>query len=177
MGKSSLMRAARRWTRPLLGALVIGGTALLSGEQALSQAASSPTDLLQIFQSLPQEQQDALLRQFGASGGGAGGLLNALGGGGGGGQSQRARQRPSALSEEQEAEVVAETEPPGLKGEDWVIIQVALPGPKPAVPTVPVQAVPALPPGATQNSLASLLAATTGTTAPVPPGEVAEAAA
>jgi len=187
MGKSSLMRAARRWTRPLLGALVIGGTALLSGERALSQAASSPTDLLQIFQSLPQEQQDALLRQFGASGGGAGGLLNALGGGGGGGQSQRARQRPSALSEEQEAEVVAETEPPGLKGEDWVIIQVALPGPKPAVPTVPVQAVPALPPGATaaagasagatQNSLASLLAATTGTTAPVPPGEVAEAAA
>src|SRR6516164_6884207 len=187
MGKSSLMRAARRWARPLLGALVIGGTALLSGEQALSQAASSPTDLLQIFQSLPQEQQDALLRQFGASGGGAGGLLNALGGGGGGGQSQRARQRPSALSEEQEAEAVAETEPPGLKGEDWVIIQVALPGPKPAVPTVPVQAVPALPPGATaaagasagatQNSLASLLAATTGTTAPVPPGEVAEAAA
>jgi protein involved in polysaccharide export with SLBB domain len=171
-----------------MAVLVIGGTTLLPDEQALSQAASSPTDLLQIFQSLPQEQQDAIMRQFGLSGGGAGGLLGALGGGGaGGGQSVRARQRPSALSEEQEAEAVAEIEPPGLKGEDWVIIQVALPGPKPTIPTVPLQAVPpvipgATPPGgasagATQNALASLVAATAATTAPVSASEVADAAA
>src|SRR5262245_13453590 len=126
MAKSSMMPAARHWVRAMLCLLMIGGTALLSGERALSQGASSPTDLMQIFQSLPQAQQDAILHQFGVSGGGGGGVSGLLGAlGGGGGQNLRGRQRPSALSEEQEAEAVAEVEPPGLKGEDWVIIQVA----------------------------------------------------
>ena len=182
-----MMRAAHRWVRSLLCMLVIGSVALLSGEQARSQGASSPGDLMQIFQGLPQEQQDAILRQFGVSGGGGvGGLLGALGGGSGAGaQGSHARQRPSALSEEQEAEAVAEVEPPGLKGEEWVIIQVTLPGPKPTVPATPappVAAIPSgvtLPPGASgvpnQGSLASLLAATATANAPAPTAEVMDA--
>ena len=191
MAKGSMIRAARRWVRSLLCVLMIGGIAWLSGEQARSQGASSPTspnDLMQIFQSLPQEQQEAILRQFGVSGGGGvGGLLGALGGGGGAGaQGLRGRQRPSALSEEQEAEAVAEVEPPGLKSEDWVIIQVALPGPKPTVAAAPAPAVPAIPSGvtlppgtsgaATQSSLASLLAASATANAPAATPEVMDAA-
>ena len=188
MRKSSIVRAARCLARPLLALLVMGGTALLSGEQALSQGATSPTDLLQIFQNLPQEQQDAILKQFGASGGGGvGGILGALGGGGGAaGQGGAARQR-TAVSEEQATQAAEEVEPPGLKGEDWVIIQVTLPS-RPSIPTaVPIAApapatvTPGLPPGvpagATQSSLATLMTATATSPAPPPGGEISDAAA
>jgi len=105
-----MMRTALRWARPLLATLVIGAAVLLSGEQARSQGTTSPTDLMQIFQSLPQEQQDAIVRQFGASGGGAAGILGALGGG----ERQGARGRRSAVSEAQESEAAPEAELPGL---------------------------------------------------------------
>ncbi len=186
MLKTSMRRVARCSVRPLLALLVMAATSLLSGEQALSQGASSPTDLMQIFQSLPQEQQDAILRQLGASGGGGlGGILGALGGGGAGGERQAMRSRRSAISEEQESEAAAEIELPGLKGEDWVIIQVALGVPKPVVtaaaPAPPTPAPAALPAGAaagaTQSSLANLLAATATTSAPVPATEIADSAA
>ncbi len=179
-----MIRVAKRSAGALLASLVMGGTALLGSGQAPSQGASSPMDLMQIFQSLPQEQQDAILKQFGVSGtGGIGGILGALGGGGGA-ERQGAHARRSAVSEEQESEAAAEREPPGLKGEDWVVIQVALPALKPAVaaaPTVPaVAAVPGLPAGAaggaSQSSLASLLAATATTPAPAPANEVVDAA-
>jgi len=182
MAKSSMMRTALRWARPLLATLVIGAAVLLSGEQARSQGATSPTDLMQIFQSLPQEQQDAIVRQFGASGGGAAGILGALGGG----ERQGARGRRSAVSEAQESEAAPEAEPPGLKGDDWVIIQVVVAGAKPSAPApvaAPAPAVapfPALPAGAaggaTQSNLANLLAATATAPTPPPGNEVVDAA-
>jgi len=185
MAKSSMRATELRWARSLLVTLVIGTAALLSGEQARSQGASSPTDLMQIFQSLSQEQQDAILRQFGASGGGVGGILGALGGGGA--DRQGTRSRRSALSEAQEPEPTAEAEPPGLKGDDWVIIQVAPAGAKPSVPIPTAAPGPALTPspalpagagaGATQSNLANLLAATATMPTPPPANEVADAAA
>jgi polysaccharide biosynthesis/export protein len=174
--------------RRMLALLLVAACAVFSGDRALSQTASSPADLLQLFQGLPQEQQDAILKQLGVGGGGAGGILNALTGGGGG-QGIAGRQHPSAVTEQQAAEAPEEVEPPGLKGEDWVIIQVALPAvppppsapaPPPAVSTAgPGAALPAgaAAAGTTQGSLASLLAATaTATPAPSAGGETADMA-
>jgi polysaccharide biosynthesis/export protein len=188
VGKSSIVRAARCLAPPLLALLVISVTALLSCEQALSQGISSPTDLLQIFQNLPQEQQDAILKQFGGSGGGAGGILGALGGSAGGERQGGPARRRTAVSEEQATEAAEEVEPPGLKGEDWVIIHVALPG-KPSIPAAAPIAVPAppatvtpglapgVPAGATPSSLATLVTATATSPAPAPGNELADAVA
>jgi len=188
MAKNPMMAMPLRWARFLLVSLVIGTAALLSGEQARSQGATSPTDLMQIFQSLPQEQQDAILRQFGASGG-VGGILGALGGGGGADR-QGIRGRRSAISEAQEPEVAAEAEPPGLKADDWVIIQVAVAvaAAKPSAPAAGAALAPPVTPfpaglpagaaaGASQSNLASLLAATATVPTPPPANEVPDAAA
>jgi len=175
-----------RCARLLLTVLMIGAAALLSGEQARSQGVTSPTDLMQIFQSLPQEQQDAILRQFGASGGGGvGGILGALGGGGT--ERQGTRGRRSAISEAQEPEAPAEAEPPGLKSDDWVIIQVNLAAaksnaPPPTAAPAPPAMSPAIPAGggaAAQSNLATLLAATATapTATPAAASEVADAVA
>jgi len=181
-----------RLTRPrprrtLLAWVLIAACAVLAGGRADSQTSSSPTsptDLLQIFQGLPQEQQDALLKQFGLSGGagGPGGLLSALTGGSAPGAARQGafgRQRETTSAQESEGGEEIVPEPPGLKAEDWVIVQASLPAPKPAVaaapPTVPV---PALPAGAgtTQGSLANLLAATASAPAAATPRAVAAAA-
>jgi len=175
-----------RCARLLLTVLMIGAAALLSGEQARSQGVTSPTDLMQIFQSLPQEQQDAILRQFGASGGGGvGDILGALGGGGT--ERQGTRGRRSAISEAQEPEAPAEAEPPGLKSDDWVIIQVNLAAaksnaPPPTAAPAPPAMSPAIPAGggaAAQSNLATLLAATATapTATPAAASEVADAVA
>jgi polysaccharide biosynthesis/export protein len=190
MGRSSKLRTALCRARVVLLILTVAVTALFSGEQALSQGATSPTDLLQIFQGLPQEQQDAILHQLGVSGGGGvGGILGALGGGGAGAGAgaQTGRNRRSAISEAQETEA-AEPEPPGLRPEDWVIIQVnvagkpSAPAPAPAPVTAPSPALPAAAAGtgATQSNLASLLAATAtanANAAPAPANEIMDAAA
>jgi polysaccharide biosynthesis/export protein len=155
--------------RVLLALLLFAGYIGLSDEPAVSQTSASPSDLLQIFQGLPQEQQDAIMKQLGLNGsGGPGGLLSALSGGGAGGsgsQSMLTRKREASSERENEQGPGTTPEPPGLKGEDWVIVQASFPTPKPAV-TAPVAPVPAptLPAGTTtgttQGSLASLLAAT-----------------
>jgi protein involved in polysaccharide export with SLBB domain len=185
MTNRSLGCGAPYRVRRLFTLLLLAACAVFSGDRALSQTSGGPADLLQIFQTLPQEQQDAILKQLGAGGGGggAGAMLNALTGGGGGGQAAAARRRPSAVTEQQAAEAPEEVEPPGLKAEDWVIIQATLPAaiaPPSAAPALP--ALPALPPaaaaaapggtaaGATQGSLANLLAATAGATPPASTG-------
>ena len=67
---------------------------LASGDPALSQtSAGGSADLLQMFQSLSPEQQDAIMKQLGVSGGGAGGILGLLGGGSAGQGSQGAQGR------------------------------------------------------------------------------------
>jgi protein involved in polysaccharide export with SLBB domain len=149
---------------------------MLSGERAASQTSSSPSDLLQIFQSLPQEQQDAIMKQLGVGGGGgAGGLLSALTGGGAGAgrQSPLRRQREAPEEEEQAAPGEGVPEVRGLKGEDWVIVQVSVAAAGAAAAPAPV-ALPALPPsigaaGVTPNSLASLLAQAPSPTAAAAP--------
>lgn len=185
------MRALRRSCGPLLALLALA-TSLQVCEPAWAQIPSgaSPSELLQLFQNLSPEQQDAIMKQLGVSGGagGIGALLGGAGGGTGGGSNpdrqgmlnRRAaagsgQQQP--LTEEEEAEEI-----PGLKADDWVVIQVEVPTPPP-VPARPTQAqapaanIPAAPPtasGANPTALASLLAATataspaTTATAPTP---------
>lgn len=180
MANGVVTHALRGWACKLLALMVLTAGALFLGERAFSQ--TSPGDLMQIFQNLPQEQQDALLKQLGGmGGGGASSILNAIGGNAaGGGERQGLNKRPTAVSEAQQAEATEETEPPGLKGEDWVIVQVVRPAAKPSAAPTPAVVPPAIPgvpsattsaPGASaaaaQNSLASLLAQTaTGPASP-----------
>lgn len=147
----------------------------------------SSSDLLQMFQSLTPDQQEAIMKQLGASGGGGGlgALLGGQGGAAAGGLDKQgtlnrkavgAEQQPQVLDEEQEEEQI-----PGLKALDWVIVQADVPPPPAPVATRQPPPVPAaVPPsaaatGATPSALASLLAATaTGPpsaspSAPAPP--------
>ena len=113
-------------------ALVVGGGLLYGG--AVSSQVPTPTpEQLQMFQSLPQEQQDALLKQLGISGGAAG--LGSLAGGssstGGasallGSGSDRAleRMRASPFGVDLDTDEDADVYPPVLKEDDWVIIEV-----------------------------------------------------
>ena len=179
-----MMRALRRFACSVLTIAMLCLT-LQSAEQARAQASgSSASDLLQLFQNLSPEQQDAIMKQFGISGGGgSGGPLGALSSLLGGGNSanapnldrqglsnrrQEARQGGALTEEEEEAQI------PGLKSEDWVVIltRPATAQPSPAAPSTPAPAPAAvLPPGTsagTQAALASALAAAAAP-APAPP--------
>ena len=165
-GRTGWMRAAVRRMSCCL--LVAAGTVLVCGEPALAQSQISAmpanaSELLQIFQSLSPEQQDAILKQFGG-GGGASGILGALGGGNASRGERAGGQRQTGTDQESDAAAEeTEAEPPGLNGEDWVIVQADYPPVKPAAPAAAPAAPAVLAPGAggaNQNSLASLLAAT-----------------
>ena len=183
----------------LLVCVTIGLCWLGSGDPALSQtppsAGSSPTDLLQMFQSLSPEQQDAIMKQLGVSGG-AGGILGLLGGGsaGQGSQGAQGRRGQSTAATEAGNEQGGAEEPtpePGLNADDWVIVLAELPANKPAPPQAPTAAppaaAPALAPGsgaglagnaaanpAAQAQIASLLAASGAAppAAPAPPPDM-----
>ncbi len=179
----------------LLVCVTIGLCWLGSGDPALSQtpaAGSSPTDLLQMFQSLSPEQQDAIMKQLGVSGG-AGGILGLLGGGsaGQGSQGSQGRRGQSTAATEAGNEQGGAEEPapePGLNADDWVIVLAELPANKPAATQAATAATPAaapaLAPGtgaglpgnvaanpAAQAQIASLLAASGAAppAAPAPP--------
>ena len=106
---------------------------LVSGDPALSQtSAGGSAGLMQMFQSLSPEQQDAIMKQFGASGG-AGGIMGLLGGGSTsqasqGAQGRRGQSTGNQLSEEGGEEETTLPEPTGLNGDDWVIVLASLPG-------------------------------------------------
>ena len=126
---------------------------LVSGDPALSQTSTGGSgDLMQMFQSLSPEQQDAIMKQLGVSGG-AGGILGLLGGGSASQGSQGAQGRRGqstgnrAENEEGGEEEANLPEPTGLNGDDWVIVLANLPGnstPAPAPSTA--AAAPAAPP-------------------------------
>lgn len=164
-----LSRAARRAACSILTALILC-LSLHSVEQAQAQSTGGSTDLLQLFQNLSPEQQDAIMKQLGA-GGGAGGSLGALssilGGGSSGngpnldrqGQTNRRQessQTGAAPTEEEEAAAI-----PGLKAEDWVLIQTNIAPPQKPQPraAAPAPALPALPPGVNPSSQAALAGA------------------
>jgi polysaccharide export outer membrane protein len=171
MVKGSLMRAMRRSLGLALMSLVVTG-AVLSWQQAPAQSPGSPTELLQLFQNLTPEQQDAIMKQLGLGGGG-GGIGALLGGGGGASEPGLARQgllnRKRATGTPEQAipdEEQVEEEQPGLKANDWVVVQVEAPSaakPAAATPATPAISLPGPASGAaTSSSLASLLAATAG---------------
>lgn len=174
----------------LLTLLALSGCLLwlAAAQPAVSQQspALSP-QLLQIFQSLSPEQQDAIMKQLGL-GGGAGGILGALGGGGSGGSGGERSgaanaNREGALTGENAEPEDTEAPLPGLNGEDWVIVLADFAPPKPAPGALPAAlaaaaapapaaapgVVPGVPgasgaaggaaPSAQQAALASLLAA------------------
>ena len=175
---------------------------LASGDPALSQtpsAGSSPPDLLQMFQSLSPEQQDAIMKQLGVSGG-AGGILGLLGGGSAGQGSQGAQGRRGQATAanrgrgtRRAARRSRDSRNTGLNADDWVIVLAELPANKaradtgtPATAATPAAA-PALAPGsgaglpgnvaanpATQAQIASLLAASGAAppAAPAPPPDM-----
>ena len=165
--------ALRRGLRKLPGpALALTVCWLLLGYPVLAQTpslSSSTPDLMQMFQSLSQEQQDAIMKQFGVSGG-AGGILGLVGGTQGGTGAQNRRR---AVPGNEQEEVTEEERPPeGLNGDDWVIVLAQPPGaasPVPAAPAPQPQPPPAMAPGvlpggvtnnpATQAQIASLIAA------------------
>jgi polysaccharide export outer membrane protein len=177
--KGLMMRTLRRAERVLLVlCLSVAACWLVPGERALSQTPAVSPDLIQMFQSLPPEQQDAIMKQLGL--GGAGGILGALGGGGASADRQGAqsRKRDSGASADEGSDEENPAETAGLKGQDWVIVLADFPGTKPAVslPSVPSLTAPAglaaaipgvtsAPPSsaasnaATQAQIASLIAA------------------
>src|ERR1700730_6054088 len=87
MAKGSMMRAMQRLLAALITLLALAAT-VLSCEGAFAQMPAATPELLQLFESLPPEQQDAIMKQLGLGGGGAGGgagggigaLLGGLGG-------------------------------------------------------------------------------------------------
>lgn len=163
--KSSL----RRWPHRVLAAVVtvaILAGCLLCAQRALAQQLpGGGTELMQVFQSLTPDQQDAIMRQLGG-GAGAGGLGALLGGGSSKGKVDREgmlnRQRSQQQSENAPTEEEAEAALPGFKSEDWLVIQANVPEAPPVAPPQPSPA-PALPAGVpgspTSNTLATLLAA------------------
>jgi protein involved in polysaccharide export with SLBB domain len=183
MTKGPMMRALQRSFTALVTLLVLAGC-VLSCERAFAQASGASPDLLQLFQNLTPEQQDTIMKQLGA-GGGAGGISALLGGQSGSGsgsgasnldrqgtlnrQRESGGQQPQPADEDDEAAAL-----PGLKSDDWVIIEADAVVPKPAAARATPAAIPALPSpaalpsGATPNALASLLVAS-ATAAPPPP--------
>jgi polysaccharide biosynthesis/export protein len=167
---------------------------LASGDPALSQTSPGGSgDLMQMFQSLSPDQQEAIMKQLGVSGG-AGGILGLLGGGSTsqgsqGAQGRRGQSTGNQPGKEEGGEEETTPEPTGLNGDDWVIVLADLPGNKTTAPApsslgAPPAAAPAPGPGAgalspnaapnpaTQAQIASLIAASGATppaTATPPP--------
>lgn len=92
---------------------------------AQTGGSSSPADLLNLFQGLSPDQQDAILKQLGGGGGGG------LGGGTGGGQ--RGTQQGQTPVPGQEGEPTPRRVPsdealepliPVLKGDDWIVVEI-----------------------------------------------------
>jgi len=184
MAKTSMRRALQRTLIGWAGCLALA-VCLLASQPARAQlAGGSSADLMQLFQSLTPEQQDAIMKQLG--GGGAGGLGALLGGGQGPKQNldkaglaarrQAAEQPPAAAATDEDAEEAF----PGLKEEDWVVVEVDVQPPKPPPgQQAPVPAAAAAPPapaaaaggGLNQATIASLLAAS----AAAPPAAAAPA--
>jgi polysaccharide export outer membrane protein len=194
-----MMRAMQRF-RAVLVMLLAVTAGVLSSARVFAQLPAASPELLQLFESLSPEQQDAIMKQLGLSGGGGiGALLGGLGGGGGSGgsgldrQGMLNRQRESGAQQQQQnppTDEEAEDALPGLKAEDWVIIEADLQIPQhPAAPSAAAAApappaAPALPAaasgGTAPNSLASLLAASAtanSTTAPPTPAPAPPSAA
>ena len=183
------MRTLRRPARILaILTLVVAACWLLPGGRAFSQSQtpSISPDLMQMFQSLPPEQRDAILKQFGL--GGAGGILGALGGGSSSSSGQAAaesRRRGAADATDSASDEDNAAETPGLKGEDWVIVLADFPGAKAAVTVppaaaAPAAAIPTLPGGSgtsgnspTQAQIASLIAASGAAPPAAPPAPAA----
>jgi polysaccharide export outer membrane protein len=179
MPKALLMGAPR--PRTLLALLSLACCLLGFAGSALAQTPAMSPELLQTFESLSPEQQQAIMKQLGV-GGGADGIGALLGGQGGSGSSAPTLDRQGTANRQRESggqqpsqppdEDAEEAALPGLKADDWVIIEVDAVAPKPAaareapvaIPTVPSPA--AAPSGASPNALASLLAAS-ATVAPV----------
>ena len=125
-----------------------------SSSPAAAQIPTPTPEQLQMFQSLTPEQQDAILKQFGLGGaGGAGGISSILQSLGGANSSAADRQGASARARTATAQTRTpegeEPELPGLKPDDWVIIEVeariahrptqAAPAPSaPAIPSLPM---------------------------------------
>ncbi len=117
----------RRWRSLLLAALVAAAL-LLSGQNVRAQVSGVTPDQIEAFKSLPQDQQDAILRQFGISGASSG-----LGSGAAGDrQSQNQRNRrgrdqnqdqDQGTGNERDEEEENSSRFPRLKAEDWVIIE------------------------------------------------------
>lgn len=161
----------RRWPHRLLAAVVtvaMLATCLLSAPRTVAQqlpGGGSGSELMQVFQSLTPDQQDAIMKQLGG-GGGAGGLGALLGGGNSKGKVDREgtlnRQLSQQQSEAAPTEEEAEAALPGFKSEDWLVIQANVPEAPPVAPPQP-SPTPTLPAGVpgspTSNTLASLLAA------------------
>ena len=197
MAKNSMLRARQR-LRAALVALLALAASVLSCEGAFAQMPAAAPELLQLFESLSPEQQEAIMKQLGlgggAGGGGIGALLGGLGGTPGGGldrQGMLNRQRESGAQQQQQASATdeeAEEALPGLKADDWVIIETdvqAAPQPAAAPAAAAPPALAPSPPGAasgggTSNALASLLAASATASppasapAPAPPSAAAE---
>jgi polysaccharide export outer membrane protein len=145
----------RHLAGPLAGCLAVAVCLLALSEGGHGQVSPTP-EMLQIFQGLTPEQQDAILKQVtggggtGAAGGGALGALSSLLGGGQGGDKDAQEARRQALADQaktpEEEEEQQELASPGLKRDDWVVIEVEL---------HPV----ARPPAANQSQAVSQLAA------------------
>jgi protein involved in polysaccharide export with SLBB domain len=177
MAKGSMMRAMQRWRAALITLLALAAS-VLSCEGAFAQMPAAAPELLQLFESLTPEQQEAIMKQLGGGGGGIGALLGGLGGSSGPGADRQGtlnRQRESGAQQQAPStDEEAEAQLPGLKADDWVIIEADLQvAPKPAAtqPAAPA-VVPSQPGaaygGATPNALASLLAASAAAPPPAP---------
>lgn len=119
-----------------LAGLMLAALALASHQQALAQEATPTAQQLDIFRSLPSDQQQAILQQLGVSGSQGGAL-------GGSRQGQRNRDgQPTQSDRDQEQNRGASGEPaepliPVLKGDDSIIVEIDFHLPPRPVPTVP----------------------------------------
>jgi protein involved in polysaccharide export with SLBB domain len=163
--------------------MLVAGGGFLYGGAVSSQSLPTPTpEQLQLFQSLPQEQQDALLKQLGVSSGASG--LGSLGGNAGGSGVDRLsglvgsgsdrtidRMRAAPGGVDLDLDEDADVYPPVLKEDDWVIIEVDFqlpPRPVAAESGTPTAApVPGAIPGAVSGTTTSAVA--TGAAVPLPP--------
>ena len=186
IAKRSAKRLMQRFLAPLVTLLAVA-ICVLCSQPASPQVPSGATDLLQLFQNLTPEQQDAIMKQLGL-GSGAGGIGALLGGQGQGGaaggtgldrEGMLNRRASGTQQPVQPDEEEAEQQTPGLKANDWVVIQVDVQAAPQAPAAAPPPVTPALPSlsaaatGATPNALASLLAAS----ATAPPSAAPAAAA
>ena len=168
---------------------------LISSQPALPQisgGSGGATDLLQLFQNLTPEQQDAIMKQLGGGAGG-GGIAALLGGQGTGkesvdkqGMANRRQATEQQAAQGPQDEEAQEAALPGLKGDDYVVVEVDVPAPKATPAPAPAPTLPQLPQaaagGGSNSTLASLLAATavapTPAATPAPtPANSAEAVA